>query len=95
LDFAPAVKDLATEGYPLVGGRLDWIDERRIAVVVYERRQHVINVFMWPTAGFGGIGLRVAALKGYNALTWTAGGMTFWAVSDLNAAELSELQKLL
>ena len=95
VDFAPAVKDLAAEGYPLAGGRLDLIDGRRIAVVVYKRRQHVINVFMWPSAGFDSTGPRVAALKGYNALTWTSGSMTYWAVSDLNAAELSELQKLL
>jgi anti-sigma factor RsiW len=95
LDFAPAVKDLAADGYPLIGGRLDLIGDRRIAVVVYKRRQHVINVFMWPSAGAGGADPRLSAIKGYNALTWTAGGIVYWAVSDLNAPELGELQKLL
>jgi anti-sigma factor RsiW len=95
LDFAPAVKDLAAEGYPLVGGRLDLLGDRRIAAVVYKRRQHVINVFMWPSAGPENAEPRLAALKGYNALTWTTAGITYWAVSDLNAAELGDLQKLL
>jgi anti-sigma factor RsiW len=95
LDFAPAVKDLVAEGYPLVGGRLDLIGDRRTAAVVYKRRQHVVNVFMWPSAGSDSTGPRLAALKGYNALTWTAGSITYWAVSDLNVAELRELQKLL
>jgi anti-sigma factor (TIGR02949 family) len=95
LDFAPAVKDLAAEGYPLIGGRLDLIGDRRIAVVVYKRRHHVINVFMWPSAGAEAANPRLSAVKGYNALTWTAGGIAYWAVSDLNAPELGELQKLL
>jgi len=62
--------------------------------VIYKRRQHLINVFMWPTAGIDSP-VRAVASKGYNVLTWTAGGTTYWAVSDLNAAEMTELQKLL
>ncbi len=95
VDFAPAVKDLTAEGFPLTGGRLDLIGDRRIAAVVYKRRQHVINVFIWPAAGLESSSPKLAVLKGYNALTWTTGGLTYWAVSDLNAAELGELQKLL
>ena len=88
IDFSPAVKDLAADGFALSGGRLDLVGDRRIAAVVYKRRQHVINVFMWPASGLEMGGPKLAALKGYNALTWTAGGLTYWAVSDLNAAEL-------
>jgi anti-sigma factor RsiW len=95
IDFSPAVKGLAADGFALSGGRLDLGGDRRIAAVVYKRRQHVINVFMWPALGLEMGGPKLAALKGYNALTWTAGGLTYWAVSDLNAAELGELQKLL
>jgi anti-sigma factor RsiW len=54
----------------------------------------LINVFMWPTAGLDSPA-RALASKGYNVLTWTAGGITHWAVSDLNVAEMTELQKLL
>jgi len=98
LDFSPAVKDLAAEGFELTGGRLDIVGDRRIAALVYKRRQHIINVFMWPaSAGLGleSTGAMRASLRGYNVLTWTSDGLTYWAVSDLNAAELGELQKLL
>jgi anti-sigma factor RsiW len=95
LDFAPAVKDTTAAGFPMAGGRLDLIHDRRVAAVVYKRRQHVINVFMWPAEGAEDAGPRLNALKGYNALAWTAGGINYWAVSDLNAAELGALQKLL
>lgn len=94
VDFAPQVKDLAADGFPLAGGRLDVIGDRRVAAVIYKRRQHFINVFMWPTAGVDSAA-RAMASKGYNLLTWTAHGTTYWAVSDLNAAEMAELQKLL
>lgn len=94
-DFAPAVKDLAAEGYPLLGGRLDYAADRRIGVVVYKRRLHTINVFMWPATVTGDATPRMSTRNGYNLLSWTRGGVAYWAVSDLNAGELQDLQRLL
>ncbi|HEU0060310.1 MAG TPA: anti-sigma factor [Hyphomicrobiaceae bacterium] len=95
VEFAPTVKDLTAEGFPLIGGRLDFVDNRRIATLVYKRRRHVINVFMWPADGQNPKPPVSSMLQGYNTVTWTAGGITFWAVSDLNAKELGQLQGLL
>jgi anti-sigma factor RsiW len=95
VDFAPVVKDLNANGFPLVGGRVDLVGHRRVAVAVYKRRQPVINVFMWPAGDADTMTPRLIVPKGYNGLTWSTGGITYWAVSDLNAGELGELQKLL
>jgi anti-sigma factor RsiW len=95
IEFAPSVKDLTAQGFPLVGGRLEFIDNRRIAALVYKRRRHVINVFMWPADGEARTAPTASVLQGYNTLRWTSGGITVWAVSDLNAKELAELQALL
>jgi anti-sigma factor RsiW len=95
LDFSPPVIDLAEEGFALVGGRLDYIGGRAVAALVYKRRQHVINVFLWPVAdGTGGSGpVQMPTGDGYNVLHWVGGGMTFWAVSDLNLTELQEFAR--
>jgi anti-sigma factor RsiW len=95
VEFAPGVKDLAAQNFTLLGGRLDWIDGKRVATLVYKRRLHVINVFMWPSDAQADAAPRAAGLKGYNAISWTSGGMAHWAISDLNAKELAELQALL
>lgn len=95
IDFSPNVKDLAAQGFPLVGARVDYVGGRRVAVLVYMRRLHVINVFIWPSTGEGPRGPQAISLHGYNGLDWTAGDMTQWAVSDLNVPELRELQALL
>jgi len=92
IDFAPMVKDLTFAGFPLAGGRVEIVDGRRIAALVYKRREHVINVFMWP-ATEPGQAARHFAVKGYNVLTWSAAGAIYWAVSDLNASEMGDLQK--
>jgi anti-sigma factor RsiW len=89
LDFAPTVADLAADGFPLEGGRLDYVNGRQVAALVYKRRQHTINVFLWP--GSGESGPTVDALNGYGVAHWTHGGMEWWAVSDLSGEELKLL----
>jgi anti-sigma factor RsiW len=89
LDFAPPVKDLAAEGFPLVGGRLDYLHGRSVAVLVYSRGKHVIELFVWPASGRAGVPAR-AARDGYNVVHWEAGAMSFSAVSDVEQAGLEE-----
>ena len=94
LDFSPPVKDLKAAGFPLAGGRLDYLGDRRVAALVYQRHRHVINVFVWPSSRGDG-GVAKAAHQGYNVLHWTQGGFEYWAVSDVNAQELGEFARLL
>ena len=94
LDFAPAVVDLAPDGFPLVGGRLDVVGGRSVAALVYARRKHVINVFVWPSEK-AGADLRSGGEHGYTWIQWTRSGMRFWAVSDLAAADLEEFARRL
>jgi anti-sigma factor (TIGR02949 family) len=88
LDFSPSAIDLASAGFPLAGGRLDYLDERPVATLVYHYRQHVIDLFVWPEAKRGDAPLRTFSSKGYNVLRWREGGMAYWAVSDVNEAEI-------
>ncbi|HZT02842.1 MAG TPA: anti-sigma factor [Steroidobacteraceae bacterium] len=89
LDFAPPVRNLAAEGFPLLGGRLDYLHGRSVAVLVYSRGKHLVELFVWPASG-GTKEPASAAHKGYNVIHWTANGMSFSAVSDLEAAGLQE-----
>jgi anti-sigma factor RsiW len=93
LDFSPDVKDFASQGFPLIGGRLDYLIDRPVAALVYGRRQHVINVFTWP-AGPALMAERHYSRNGYNAIHWSHGSMTFWAVSDIAPAELAQFKNL-
>jgi anti-sigma factor RsiW len=88
LDFAPPVVNLAPAGFPLVGGRLDYADGRPVAALVYQRRLHIINLFVWPSTEGQNAPVASQTREGYNILHWTQGGMTFWAISDLAADEL-------
>jgi anti-sigma factor RsiW len=94
LDFAPTVKDLSSQGFPLVGGRLDYIGNRSTAALIYQRQKHYINVFVWPSTGTIDQPPQALSRQGYNLFHWTKSGMTFWAVSDLNGAELQEFVRL-
>lgn len=94
LDYSPAVKNLSAEGFELVGGRLDYVDGQRVAVLVYKRRLHQISVFIWP--GDRHLARPYAGTtEGLNVIGWTKEGMSYWAVSDLNDGELRQLQSLL
>lgn len=93
IDFSPEVR--TGEGLALQGGRVDYIDGRRVAVLVYKRRQHTISVFLWPSPSADATPPRSMAQKGYNLLTWSHNGLTRWVITDLNAEELRQLQALL
>lgn len=94
LDFSPPVADEAARGFPLLGARLDYVGGRPVAALVYGRRLHRINVFVWPDrGGSGGVGR--AERNGYYLERWSLDGMRFWAVSDLNRPELEGFVRLL
>jgi anti-sigma factor RsiW len=95
LDFSPPVKDLADQGFPLVGGRLDYLRNRPVAALLYQRRKHSINVFIWPSSPGDEAGPPTATRQGFHMIRWTRSAMTFWAVSDLNEVELREFVHLL
>jgi anti-sigma factor RsiW len=91
LDFSPNVTDLAAAGFPLRGGRLDYMNDRPVAVLVYGRRQHLIDLFIWPEdTAADKAPPRTFSKRGLNVLHWTAAGMTYWAVSDVAEADLQE-----
>jgi anti-sigma factor RsiW len=95
LDFSPSVYDFAGRGYPLIGGRLEYLGGRPVAALVYGRRQHLINVFLWPTARGPGGDPGETMRQGYHLLHWTTPEYTYWVVSDLGVAELREFAQLL
>lgn len=93
LDFSPDVKDLAAQGFPLAGGRIEYLAGRPVAALVYRRRLHIINVFVWPATAPEG-GDESFSRNGYNLIHWTTGPMTYWAASDVAAADLRKLRSL-
>jgi anti-sigma factor RsiW len=94
LDYAPPVRDLAAQGYPLVGGRLDYIGHREVAALVYHHRKHTINLYVWPAQGEDALSPASQSREGYSLVHWRGEGMEYWAVSDLNAGELKEFGQL-
>jgi anti-sigma factor RsiW len=94
LDFAPPVVDLAEQGFPLAGGRLDYVDGRPAAALVYHRRDHVINLFVWPETKGGDSSIKSTSRRGYSVVYWSKDGLMFWAVSDLNIDELRDFAGL-
>jgi anti-sigma factor RsiW len=94
LDFAPPVRDLAADGFPLVGGRLDYLQNHAAAALVYGRHKHQINLFIWPEPG-ADESIAESSVNGYQVMSWRSAGMKFAAVSDLNAEELHQFAELL
>jgi len=95
LDFSPPVKDLKAQGFPLNGGRLDYIGNRPVAVLVYKHGQHPINLFVWPSDGTPMTNQQASVHQGFNLIRWSNEGMSYWVVSDLNLAELQQFVQLL
>ena len=95
IDFSPTVVDLASDGFPLVGGRLDYIDQHVAAALVYQRREHRINVFLWPHASGSAVHVTRSDARGYRVITWSRGGMAVWMVSDLALVELEDFARKL
>lgn len=94
LDFAPPVVDLVDQGFPLVGGRLDYLSGRPVAAIVYHRGRHTLNLFVWPD-GAGPDPGEARTADGYGVRCWRASGMRLCAVSDVNAADLAQFETLL
>lgn len=94
LDFAPTVVDLSAKGFPLVGGRLDYLDHRPVAALVYTRRKHAINLFLWPAEHAAGEARQLASIQGFQIFQWNDAGTTFYAISDLNSSELRQFIEL-
>jgi anti-sigma factor RsiW len=90
LEFSPPVIDLFAEGFPLIGGRLDYLDQKKVAALIYRRNKHVINLFIWP----GDTTPEVDAKQGFNLIRFECKGMVCWAVSDVNAGELQQFVDL-
>jgi anti-sigma factor RsiW len=94
IDYSPPVHDLTAEGFPLVGGRMDYLDHRPTAALVYHRHQHTINLLIAPAALSGrDSGPRVESKLGFHVLHWVRGGMAFWAISDTEAGELEKFRE--
>ena len=94
LDFSPPVTDLGAVGFPLVGGRLEYVEGRPVAAVIYKRRQHTIDLFVWPASDTGAT-IDARSIRGFHVRHWIRHGMSFWAVTDLNDQELDEFVRAL
>lgn len=94
LDFAPPVKDLAGQQYPLIGGRLDVLGGRPIAALIYKHGTHPISLLVWPATSPGTETPVRNDHNGFTVIHWTQGGMTLWAVSDVEPAQLEEFVHL-
>ena len=93
LDFAPAVPDLSGQGFPLIGGRLDYLDNRPVAALIYQRRKHFINLFVWPAESNAAKATKTISRQGYHLLHWVDSDFNYWAVSDVNADDLQTFKQ--
>ena len=94
LDFAPAVVDISSEGFPLIGGRLDYLDNRPVVALIYQRRKHFINLFVWPAGADTSKTPKAISRQGYQLLHWVDSDFTYWAVSDVNEKDLQTFKQL-
>jgi anti-sigma factor RsiW len=94
VDFSPPVVDLAARGFPLAGGRLDILDGRTVAALVYKRRLHSINLFVRPAAGAARLAPGLMREGSYSLEHWTSHGLEYWAVSDIEPGELGKFARL-
>jgi mycothiol system anti-sigma-R factor len=94
LDFAAPVVDLSGDGFPLIGGRLDYLDNRSVAALVYQRRKHFINLFIWPPTPADSKEQKMVEREGYHLVHWADGDFTYWAVSDVSVGDLQNFQRL-
>src|SRR5436309_5431666 len=93
LDFAPPVVDLNSEGFPLIGGRLDYLDNHPVAALIYQRRKHFINLFVWPATPGTSKAQKIMARQGYHLLHWVDQDFNYWAVSDVNDKDLQTFKQ--
>jgi anti-sigma factor RsiW len=87
------VPELADQGFPLAGGRLDYVEGKVVAALVYRRRLHTINVFVWPKKRTSVLATRTDRRDGYSLVEWNRGDLEFWAVSDIDPTELRQFQQ--
>jgi len=93
IDFAPPVVELADQGFPLAGGRLDYVGGAVTPAIVYHRRLHTINLFVRRAGAFSSLTGVMSRRDGYSLVRWTQGGMEFWAVSDISPADLESFHR--
>ena len=89
------MSDLASAGFPLIGGRLDYLNNRPVAALIYRRDKHVINVFVWPAEQTSSSSAPIKTQQGYHMVRWSRAGMNFWAISDLEPNQLAQFADLL
>lgn len=96
LDFSPVVEDFAGQGFPLTGGRLDYVDKQPAAVLVYQRGKHIINVYIWRNSDSPNSkpALQTGSAQGFNLIHWTTSSFNYWVVSDLTETELISFAQL-
>lgn len=95
IDFAPPVTDFASRGFPLVGGRLDYLDHHNVASLIYQRRAHFINVFIWPDETKTNQSPRSETIDGYHLIHWQQDGLKFWMISDVSQDDENQLVALI
>ena len=94
IDFSPPVRDFVAQGFPLVGGRLDYPDNRPVAALVYQRAKHIIDLYVWPADDAAPRLASDTSIQGYNVVHWNADGMNLWAVADVERGQLDDFAAL-